>query len=90
VSNPQPGGPGYCMYVPQEQRGPVIPPGTGAPFSSPPTNRRATVEVFDPASTLINPLQYGLRSLQDRAGLYWRFTQVCLVELGLFLFPVYA
>jgi hypothetical protein len=26
------------------------------PFSSPPTTRRATVEVFDPASTVIQPL----------------------------------
>jgi hypothetical protein len=29
---PQPGGPGPCIYIPQEQGGPVIPPGTG-PFS---------------------------------------------------------
>jgi hypothetical protein len=29
----QPGGPGTCIYIPQEQDGPVIPPGTG--FSSP-------------------------------------------------------
>jgi hypothetical protein len=26
---PQPGGPGPCIYIPQEQGGPVIPPGTG-------------------------------------------------------------
>jgi hypothetical protein len=26
---PQPGGPGPCIYFPQEQGGPVIPPGTG-------------------------------------------------------------
>jgi hypothetical protein len=26
---PQPGGPGPCTYIPQEQGGPVIPPGTG-------------------------------------------------------------
>jgi hypothetical protein len=26
---PQPGGPGSCIYIPQEQGGPVIPPGTG-------------------------------------------------------------
>jgi hypothetical protein len=25
----QPGGPGPCIYIPQEQGGPVIPPGTG-------------------------------------------------------------
>jgi hypothetical protein len=28
---PQPGGPGPCIYIPQEQGGPVIPPGTGLP-----------------------------------------------------------
>jgi hypothetical protein len=26
---PQPGGPGPRIYIPQEQGGPVIPPGTG-------------------------------------------------------------
>jgi hypothetical protein len=26
---PQPGGPGPFIYIPQEQGGPVIPPGTG-------------------------------------------------------------
>jgi hypothetical protein len=29
---PQPGGPGPCSYIPQEQGGPVIPPGTGFPL----------------------------------------------------------
>jgi hypothetical protein len=29
---PKPGGPGSRIYIPQEQRGPVIPPGTGFPF----------------------------------------------------------
>jgi hypothetical protein len=29
---PQPGGPGPRIYIPQEQGGPVIPPGTGFPF----------------------------------------------------------
>jgi hypothetical protein len=29
---PQPGGPGPCIYVPQEQGGPVIPLGPGFPF----------------------------------------------------------
>jgi hypothetical protein len=28
----QPGGPGSHIYIPQEQGGPVIPPGTGSPF----------------------------------------------------------
>jgi hypothetical protein len=30
---PQPGGPRPRIYIPQEQGGPVIPPGTGFPFS---------------------------------------------------------
>jgi hypothetical protein len=29
---PQPRGPGAPIYIPQEQGGPVIPPGTGSPF----------------------------------------------------------
>jgi hypothetical protein len=29
---PQPGGPGSRIYIPQEQGGPVTPPGTGFPF----------------------------------------------------------
>jgi hypothetical protein len=29
---PEPGGPGPRIYIPQEQGGPVIPPGTGFPF----------------------------------------------------------
>jgi hypothetical protein len=29
---PQPEGPGPCIYIPYEQGGPVIPPGTGFPF----------------------------------------------------------
>jgi hypothetical protein len=32
VSNPQPGEPGLCIYVPQWQDGPVMPPGIGFPF----------------------------------------------------------
>jgi hypothetical protein len=31
-SSPQPGGPGPRIYIPQEQGGPVISPGTGFPF----------------------------------------------------------
>jgi hypothetical protein len=49
---PQPGGSGPHIYILQEQGGSVIPSGTGLPFLSPPTTRRVTVEVFDPASTL--------------------------------------
>jgi hypothetical protein len=33
--NPQPGGPGLCIYGPQRQSGPAIPPGTRYPFQSP-------------------------------------------------------
>jgi hypothetical protein len=32
ASNPQPGGPSPCIYVPQWQGDPVVPPGTGLPF----------------------------------------------------------
>jgi hypothetical protein len=32
LETPQPGGPGPRIYSPQEQGGPVIPPGTGFPF----------------------------------------------------------
>jgi hypothetical protein len=37
---PQPGGPGLHIYIPEEQGGPAIPPGTGFPFLSPLTTRR--------------------------------------------------
>jgi hypothetical protein len=30
--NPQPGGPGLCIYDPRRQGGPAIPPGTRYPF----------------------------------------------------------
>jgi hypothetical protein len=39
---PQPGGPSFHIYIPQEQGGPVIPPDTGSSL----TTRRATEEVF--------------------------------------------
>jgi hypothetical protein len=32
ASNPQPGGPSHCIYVPQWQGDPVMPPGTGFLF----------------------------------------------------------
>jgi hypothetical protein len=32
MRDPQPGGPGPRIYIPQEQGDPVIPPGTGFPF----------------------------------------------------------
>jgi hypothetical protein len=34
--SPQPGRPGPCIYIPQEQGGPVILPGTGLPYFSTP------------------------------------------------------
>jgi hypothetical protein len=44
---PQPGGPGLHIYIPQEQVGPVCTTGHWVPFLSPPTTRRAKVEVFE-------------------------------------------
>jgi hypothetical protein len=45
---PQPGGPGPCIYIPQEQGGPVIPPGTDwsilVPFITPSTDRLENTE----------------------------------------------
>jgi hypothetical protein len=43
---PQPGGPGSRIYIPQEQSGPVIPPGTGFPFCRLLRLAGTTVEVF--------------------------------------------
>jgi hypothetical protein len=43
---PQPGGPGSRIYIPQEQGGPVIPPGTGFPFCRLLRLAGTTVEVF--------------------------------------------
>jgi hypothetical protein len=51
--SPQPGGPGLCMYLPQEQS--IYTPGDGVPFLSPLTTHRATVKVFYPASTRVSP-----------------------------------
>jgi hypothetical protein len=48
---PQSGGPVPRIYIPQEEGGPVIPPRHCAPYSSPPTIRRATLEVFEPTFT---------------------------------------
>jgi hypothetical protein len=50
----QPGGPGPRIYIPQEQGGPVIPPGTGFPFHCL-LNCKATMEVFKPAYTRGEP-----------------------------------
>jgi hypothetical protein len=48
---PQPGGPSPRIYISQEQGDPVISSRHWVPFSSPPTTRRATVEVFGPVAT---------------------------------------
>jgi hypothetical protein len=50
---PQPGAPGPRIYIPQEQGGPVIPQVLSS-LSSPPTARRAIVEVFEPVSRMGN------------------------------------
>jgi hypothetical protein len=42
----QPGGPGSRIYIPQEQGGPVIPPGTGFPFCRLLRLAGTTVELF--------------------------------------------
>jgi hypothetical protein len=54
----QPVGPSPPIYIPQEKRGLVIAPGTGFPYSSPYTTRRATVEVLDPASVSVPGIQH--------------------------------
>jgi hypothetical protein len=46
----QPGGPSSRICIPQERWSGYI-PRHWLPFSSPPTTRRATVKVFDPACT---------------------------------------
>jgi hypothetical protein len=43
---PQPGGPGPRIYIPQEQGGPVIPPGTGFPLRRLLRLAGTAVEVF--------------------------------------------
>jgi hypothetical protein len=48
---PQPGGTGRPYLYPPGRGWPSYIPRHRVPFSSPPTTRRATVEVFEPAST---------------------------------------
>jgi hypothetical protein len=47
---PQPGGPGTRIYILQGRVAQLSPQAPGS-YSSPPTTRRAMVEVFEPAST---------------------------------------
>jgi hypothetical protein len=46
ASNPRPGEPGNCIYVPQWQGGPVKPQVPGSLFIALYTTRRAAVEIF--------------------------------------------
>jgi hypothetical protein len=46
----QPGGSGPCIYIPRNMVAQLYLQALGS-FSSPPTTRRATVEIFDLAST---------------------------------------
>jgi hypothetical protein len=59
-------GTGPCIYILRGQGGPVLPPRHWVPFSSPPTTRRAMVEVFEPASTRVSTGQ--LNCLQDNSS----------------------
>jgi hypothetical protein len=68
---PQPGGPGHYIYFPQEQGGPVIHPRHWVPFSSPPTTRRATVEIIETASIMCVSYQSKSKLLHD-----WWFTAI--------------
>jgi hypothetical protein len=50
---PQPGGPGPRIYIPQEQSGPVMTPGTGFPF-------RRLLRLAGLRWRYSNPLPYGV------------------------------
>jgi hypothetical protein len=82
---PQPAGPGPSSFIPQEEGGPVIPPRHWVPFSSPPTTRRVTVEVFDPAFIRVemylnSPIRlYGIRKLSC-----WRLMWNCSYSSTIF------
>jgi hypothetical protein len=73
---PQPGGPGPRIYIPQEQGGPVIPPGTGFPLCRLLRLAGNAVEVLFPASTWafkeISPKSYTGCSKQT-SFLIWHF-----------------
>jgi hypothetical protein len=67
------------------------------PFSSPPTTRRATVEVFDPASTRDRPLSSSVVASRmyrtDRVGntatqlLHYSVLRICYLAMGVFAEP---
>jgi hypothetical protein len=60
---PQPGGPGPCIYIPQEQGGPVIPRALGS-FLSPLTTRR------DYGGGILTRLHTGLTCKGNSSNLY--------------------
>jgi hypothetical protein len=59
---PQPGGTGPRIYIPQEQGGPVIPPGTGFPFRRLLRHAGLRVEVFFSESLKANALSQATAS----------------------------
>jgi hypothetical protein len=59
---PQPGGPGPCIYIPQEQGAPVIPPVTGFPF-------RRLLRLAGLRWTYFNPPAHRVAHLVRWAGL---------------------
>jgi hypothetical protein len=76
---PKPRGSGH-IDIPQEQGSPVIPPGTWFPF-----RRRATVEVFDPASPLESPVM----AVSSRPLIVVLFYVMCVIcDLCLFVVPL--
>jgi hypothetical protein len=89
----QPGGPGPRIYIPQEQGGPVILLGHWAPFPSPLMTRRATVEVFYPASTqvlvyvclYVSSFQY-LKRWSNYGNLMWTLWYLRSPQLHIFKF----
>jgi hypothetical protein len=77
---PQPGRPGPCIYIPQEQGGPVIPLDTRFPFSRLLRLAGTTVEVFYPASTremkcvfvmFLNVLPHGIVMKENKIFTYF-------------------
>jgi hypothetical protein len=88
---PQPGGPGSRICIPREGWHGYNPK-LWVPFSSSPTPRRATVEVFDPASTQVNSspnnndksFYIGTSPLQDDSSAWSSETLAMWTVCGLF------
>jgi hypothetical protein len=74
---PQPGGPGPRIFIPQDQSGPVIPPGTGFPFPHLLRLAGLQMEVFEPTYTRgwlllgSNLLQSYVTTNDQSASLSW-------------------